>query len=69
MNRQELIEVLGTLLDVAALGPDGDLKAVVKKQKRHNMIELKVYDWRQQGVWSDIRKALGIPFDLTKVGK
>ena len=69
MSGQELTEVLGTLQDVAALGPDGDLKAVVTKQKRRHVIELMVYDWWQQGVWPDIRKALGIPFDLTKVGK
>ncbi len=68
MSGPQLAEFLGALQDVAALGPDATLKAVVANRTRRHGIKLRVHDWRRQGVWSDIRKAVGIPFDLNKVG-
>src|SRR5262249_3191091 len=69
----ELAGLLGSLLELKALGPDGDPETVLSTQPDKGWaVRLQVYDWRrlEQGevVWEKIRAVLGFDFD-PDVGK
>ena len=66
MTDQNQAKRLAILLEVAALGSGADPSGVLSRllRKTRLALEIQVYDWRQQGAWDDILRALGVDFDL-----